>query len=62
MKPDPEWAGLPAPNPSELSVFEYMGKLVADSRKVAPFVEKDHAHLLRDICVPISSARKRAAP
>lgn len=49
MKPNPEWAGSPAPNPSELSVFEYMGKLVVDSRKVAPFVEKDHAHLLRDI-------------
>ncbi len=43
----PERATVPAP--LQLPVFEYKGKLVADSREVAPFVEKDHAHLLRDI-------------
>lgn len=51
MKPKPERAELPAPTtiPAMLPVFEHKGKLVADSRDVAPFVEKDHAHLLRDI-------------
>lgn len=49
MKRGNERAGLPAPNPAMLPVFEHKGKLVADSRNVAPFVEKDHAHLLRDI-------------
>lgn len=39
----------PLPAPLQLPVFEYKGKLVADSRELAPFVEKDHAHLLRDI-------------
>lgn len=39
----------PAPVPASLPVFEYKGKLVADSRDVAPFAEKDHKHLLRDI-------------
>lgn len=49
MKRGNERAGLPAPNPAMLPVFEHKGKLVADSRNIAPFVEKDHAHLLRDI-------------
>lgn len=49
MKPKPERAELPAPIPAMLPVFEHKGKLAADSRDVAPFVEKDHAHLLRDI-------------
>ena len=51
MKPSPERAGMPAPTtiPAMLPVFEHKGKLVADSRDVAPFVEKDHAHLLRDV-------------
>lgn len=39
----------PAPAPVQLPVFEYMGQLVADSRDVAPFLEKEHKHLLRDI-------------
>lgn len=49
MKPKPERAEPPAPIPVQLPVFEHKGQLVADSRDVAPFVEKDHAHLLRDI-------------
>lgn len=49
MKPKPERAELPAPIPARLPVFQHKGKLVADSRDIAPFVEKDHAHLLRDI-------------
>lgn len=51
MKPKPERAELPAPTtiPAMLPVFEHKGKLAADSRDVATFVEKDHAHLLRDI-------------
>ena len=51
MKPKPERAGMPAPTtiPAMLPVFEHKGKLVADSRDVAPFVEKEHKHLLRDI-------------
>ena len=49
MKPNPEWAELPAPIPAPLPVFEHKGKLVADSRDVATFVEKDHAHLLREV-------------
>lgn len=40
---------VPAPIPAQLPVFEYKGQLVADSRDVAPFVEKEHKHLLRDI-------------
>ncbi len=47
MNHKPERATVPTP--LQLPVFEYRGKLVADSREVAPFVEKDHAHLLRDI-------------
>lgn len=42
-------AGAYPPTPAQFPVFEYKGKLVADSRDVAPFAEKDHAHLLRDI-------------
>lgn len=51
MKPKPERAGMPVPTtiPAMLPVFEHKGKLVADSRDVAPFVEKEHKHLLRDI-------------
>lgn len=41
--------GALVPAPGQLPVFEYKGQLVADSRDVAPFAEKDHAHLLRDI-------------
>ena len=33
----------------ELPIIEYGGELVADSRDVAPFVEKEHKNLLRDI-------------
>ena len=49
MTPKPERAGMPATIPAPLPVFQHKGELVADSRDVAPFVEKDHAHLLRDI-------------
>lgn len=49
MKIEPERAGLPAPIPAQLPVFEHEGKLVADSRDVATFVEKEHRNLLRDI-------------
>ena len=42
-------AGGYAPAPVQFPVFEYEGQPVADSRDVALFVEKDHAHLLRDI-------------
>lgn len=49
MKPKPERARVPAPIPAQLPVFEHKGKLVADSRDVAPFIEKEHKHLLRDI-------------
>lgn len=37
------------PVPVQLPVFEYKGQPVADSRDVAIFAGKDHAHLLRDI-------------
>ena len=33
----------------QLPVIEYGGQLVADSRDVAPFAEKEHKNLLRDI-------------
>ena len=49
MNPSPARAGVPAPIPAQLPVFQHKGQLVADSRDVAPFVEKDHAHLLRDV-------------
>lgn len=42
-------AGTYPPAPVQLPVFEYKGQPVADSRNVAIFVGKDHAHLLRDI-------------
>ena len=44
-----ERAQVPASIPAQLPVFEHKGRLVADSREVASFVEKGHAHLLRDI-------------
>lgn len=49
MTPKPERAGMPATIPAPLPVFQHKGELVADSRDVAPFVEKEHKHLLRDI-------------
>lgn len=49
MKERTKRAAMPAPSPAQLPVFEYKGQLVADSRDVASFAEKDHAHLLRDI-------------
>lgn len=47
MSKKPKQAELPAL--AQLPVFEYKGQLVADSRDVAPFVEKEHRNLLRDI-------------
>lgn len=49
MSKKPERAGAYPPIPVQLPVFEHKGQLVADSRDVAVFAEKDHAHLLRDI-------------
>lgn len=62
MKPNPERAGMPAPIPAQLPVFEHKGKLVADSRDVALFVEKDHAHLLRDIRRYVKAMEKTLNP
>lgn len=62
MKPKPERARLPAPIPALLPVFEHKGQLVADSREVAPFVEKDHAHLLRDIRRYVKAMEKAEKP
>jgi len=45
-----------------LPVFEYKGKLVADSREVAPFAEKDHKHLLRDIRRYVGAMEKSTGP
>ncbi len=47
MSTSPKRSTLPVP--AQLPIFEHKGQLVVDSREVAPFVEKDHAHLLRDI-------------
>ena len=49
MKPKPERAELPAPIPAQLPVFEYKGKLVADSRNVAALIERQHYIVLRTI-------------
>lgn len=64
MKPKPQRAGMPAlvPTPAQLPVFEHKGKLVADSRDVAPFVEKGHAHLLRDIRRYVKAMEKAEKP
>lgn len=42
-------AGTYPPTSVQLPVFEHRGQPVANSRDVAIFVGKDHAHLLRDI-------------
>ena len=62
MKADPERAELPTPIPAQLPVFPHKGQLVADSRDVAPFVEKDHAHLLRDIRRYVKAMEKALNP
>lgn len=44
--------------PIQLPVFEHRGRPVADSRDVALFVGKDHAHLLRDIRRYVKAMKK----
>lgn len=62
MNHKPERAKLPAPIPAQLPVFEYKSQLVADSRDVAPFIEKEHKHLLRDIRRYVKVMRNSTGP
>lgn len=49
MKRKPERAGLPAPIPAQLPVFEHKGVLVADSRDIAAMIERPHWIIMRTI-------------
>lgn len=49
MKPKPERAGVPAPIPAQLPVFEHKGQLVADSRDISTLIERPHYIVLRTI-------------
>lgn len=51
MSKRPERAGMPVsvPTPAQLPVFEYKGKLVADSRDIAAMIDRPHWIIMRTI-------------
>ena len=51
MSKRPERAGMPAsvPTPAQLPVFEYRGKLVADSLDIAAMIDRPHWIIMRTI-------------
>jgi len=49
MKPKPERVGQSARTLAQLPVFEYKGKLVADSRDIAAMIERPHWIIMRTI-------------
>lgn len=50
-------AGAYPPTPEQLPVFEYKGKLVADSREVATLIDRPHYIVLRTIRAMVSYYR-----